>query len=209
MKSANASGAISSRRYTASSRYCLIQWPWMTGERECLTGQPTTHAARAPSPIVSVVADSRPAIDGDRGALDVARLLRAEEQRQRRNILRLAEPAQPVLDGRLLLQLVDRLAGRLRAHFEELIEALGLGRAGMNDVDVDAVLLALLRQRLGKIAHRSVDRSADREIGAWRARRAAADVDDKAVRRLQHRPERAAHPHATEQLERIAVHPGF
>src|SRR5712672_4340196 len=146
----------------------------MTGERECLTGQPTTHAALAPSPIVSVVADGRPAIDGDRGALDVARLLRTEEQRQRGNILRLAEPAQPVLDGGLLLQLIDRLAGRLRALFEKLIEPLGLGRAGMNDVDVDAVLLALLRQRLGEIAHRGVDRSADGEVGAGRARRAAA-----------------------------------
>src|SRR5882724_6937340 len=123
MKSANASGAISSRRYTASSRYCSIQWPWMTGERECLTGQPTTHAARAPSPIGSVVADRRAAIDGDRGALNVTRLLRTEEQRQRGNILRLAEPAQAVLGGRLLLQLVDRLAGRLRALIEELIVA--------------------------------------------------------------------------------------
>src|SRR6476620_297289 len=200
MKSANDSGAISSRRYTASSRYCSIQWPWMTGERECLTGQPTTHAALAPSPIVSVVADGRAAIDRDRGALNVARLLRAEEQRQRGDILRLAEPAQPILDGGLLLQLVDRLAGRLRALLEELIEALGLGRARMNDVDVDAVLLALLRQRLGEIAHRGVDRSTDRKIGAGRARRAAADVDDNAVRRLQHRPERAAHPHAAEQF---------
>src|SRR3954469_25817599 len=106
----------------------------MTGERESPPAKPPTHAALAPSLIVSVVADGRAAIDGDRGALDVARLLRAEEHGQRRNILRLAEPAWPVLDGGLLLQLVDRLAGRLRALFEELIEPLGLGRAGMNDV---------------------------------------------------------------------------
>ena len=151
----------------------------------------------------------RAAIDSDRGALDVPRLFRAKEQGQRGNILRLAEPADAVLGGGLGLQLIDRLAGRLGAHFDQLVEALGLGRAGMNDVDVDAVLLALLRQRLGEIAHRGVDRSADREIGAGRARRAAADVDDKAVRRLQHRPERAAHPHAAEQFQRVAVHPGL
>src|SRR5436190_21628386 len=99
----------------------------MTGERECLTGQPTTHAALAPSLLGSVIADGRAAIDGDRGTLDVARLLRTEEQRQRGNVLGLTEPAQPILDGGLLLQLVDRLAGCLRALLEQLIETLGLG----------------------------------------------------------------------------------
>ena len=81
-------------------------------------------------------------------------------------------------------QLLDRLAGRLAsACSSNSMETLGLGRAGMDDVDVDAVLLALLRQRLGEIAHRGVDRGADGEIGAGRARRAAADVDDEAVAR--------------------------
>jgi hypothetical protein len=79
----------------------------------------------------------------------------------------------------------------------------------MDHVDVDAVLLALLRQRLGEVAHRGVDRSADREVGAGRARSPTADVDDETVGGLEQRPERPAHPHAAEQLERIAVHPGL
>ena len=107
------------------------------------------------------------------------------------------------------LSCFDRFSRCLRALLDQLIEALGLGRAGMDDIDVDAVTFAELRQRLGEIAHRRIDRSADREIGAGRARRAAADIDDKTLRRLEQRPEQPAHAHAAEQFQRIAVEPGI
>src|SRR4029077_1017524 len=77
----------------------------------------------------------------------------------------------------------------------------------MDDIDVDAVALAELRQRLGEISHRRIDRRTDREIGPRRARCAAADIDDETLGGLEHRPKQPAHAHAAEELERIAIEP--
>jgi len=62
-----------------------------------------------------MVARRRAAIDRDGGTLDVARALGAQEQRQRRNVLGLAEPAHVALGQRLGAQLVDRPAQGRRA----------------------------------------------------------------------------------------------
>ena len=157
----------------------------------------------------SIIAHGCAAIDRDGGALDVTGLFGAQEQSERCDVFGLAQPAQAVFGGGLLLELFDGFSRRLRALLDQLIEALGLGRAGMDDIDVDAVTFAELRQRLGEIAHRRIDRRADREIGAGRARRAAADIDDKTLRRLEHRPEQPAHAHTAEQFQRITVEPSI
>src|SRR5262245_7482631 len=124
-----------------------------------------TQAAR--TLIGSVVTDGRSAIDRDRRALNVPRLLRTQKCRQRRDVLGLAETAQAVLDGRLLAQFVGRLARSLGALRDQFLEALGFGRAGVDHVDVDAIALAELRKALGEVAHGGVDRRADGEISAW------------------------------------------
>ena len=54
--------------------------------------------------------------------------------------------------------------------------------AGMDDVDIDVVAVAERGEALGEIRHRRVDRAADQEIRPRRARGAADDVDDVAVR---------------------------
>ena len=95
-----------------------------------------------------MVARRRAAIDRDGGALDVARALGAQEQRQRRNVLGLAEPAHVALGQRLGAQLVDRSAQRRRALPAQLVLPLGVGIAGMNDVDVDIIAIAELREAL-------------------------------------------------------------
>ena len=49
-------------------------------------------------------------------------------------------------------QLLDRLAQRRRPLLAQLFLPLGVGIAGMNDVHVDVVAVAELRQALGKLA---------------------------------------------------------
>ena len=79
------------------------------------------------------------------------------------------------------------------------------GVAGMDHVDVDAVAHAELGQSLRRIRQRRIDRAADGELGLRRARGAADDVDDVALRRLQHRPEQPREPDGGVILEREAV----
>ncbi len=98
-----------------------------------------------------MVAGRRAAIDRDGSALDVPRAVGAQEQRERGNILGLAEAAHVALGERLGAQLVDRPARCRRALPAQLVLPLGVGIAGMNDVDVDVIAIAELRQALGKI----------------------------------------------------------
>src|SRR5262245_421075 len=70
----------------------------------------------------------------------------------------------------------------------------------MNDVDVDVIAIAELRQALGKIGHRRVDRAADQKFGIGSACGAPDDVDDASLRGLQQRPEQPGEPHATKNL---------
>ena len=74
---------------------------------------------------------SRTAIDRDRRALDVARTLGTQEQRQRGDVLRLAEAARVVLDEGLGPQLLDRLAERRRALLAQLFLIGGSVNAAM------------------------------------------------------------------------------
>ena len=64
-----------------------------------------------------IITHRRTAIDCDRGALNVTRLLRTEKQCKRGNVSRLPEPAQAVFGRGLLLELFDRFAARLRSLF--------------------------------------------------------------------------------------------
>src|SRR5919197_2814905 len=109
------------------------------------------------------------AIDRDRGSLDVPGAFRAQEQRQRGDILRLAEAARVALAERLGPQLLDGSARRRRALAVHLLLPLGLGIAGMNHVDVDVIAVAELRQTLGEVGHCRIHRPADEELGIGRA----------------------------------------
>src|SRR5215472_10372395 len=148
-----------------------------------------------------------PAIDRDGGALDVPSALGAQKQRERRDVLGLAEAARVALGERLRAQLVDRPTQRRRALPAQLLLPLGVGIAGMNDVDVDVIAIAELRQALGKVGDRRVDRAADQKFGIGGACGAPDDVDDASLRSLQHRPEQPGEPHAAEELQREAVEP--
>jgi hypothetical protein len=147
------------------------------------------------------------AIDRDRGSLDVPRALGAQEQRERGDVLRLAEAAHVALAERLGTQFVDRPPQRRRALAAQLFLPLGVGIAGMNDVDVDVIAIAELRQALGEIGHRRIDGPADQELGIGRAGRAPDDVDHASLRSLQQRPEQPGESHATEEFQREAVEP--
>src|SRR6476619_7898959 len=112
----------------------------------------------------------RTAIDRDRRALDVARTLGTQEQRQRGDVLGLAEAARVVLDESLGPQLLDRLAERRRALLAQLLLPLGIGIAGVNDVHVDVVAIAELGQAFGKVGHGGIARAANKELGIRGAR---------------------------------------
>src|SRR5947207_5744028 len=90
-------------------------------------------------------------VDRDRGALDVACPLGAQEQGELGRVLRLADPAQPVLGERLGADFVRRDAHRFGTLLEQLHDPRGLGDARMDGVDVDAVALAEPRHALRKI----------------------------------------------------------
>ena len=77
----------------------------------------------------------------------------------------------------------------------------------MDDVDVDVVAVAQADEAFREIGEGGVDRATDQEFRPGRARRAADDVDDAAMRRLQERPEQPRHAHRAEELEREAVGP--
>src|SRR6267378_491278 len=91
-----------------------------------------------------------PAIDRDRGALDVARALGAQEQRHLGDVLRLPDAAQAVLLHQLLARRVRRDAACLRALLQQCRDAIGLGQPRMDDIDVDAVALAEPREPFGE-----------------------------------------------------------
>src|SRR6516225_1574671 len=84
---------------------------------------------------------------------------------------------------------------------------LGVGIAGMNDVDVDVIAIAEFGEALGKVGDRRIDRAADQEFGIGGACGAPDDVDDASLRSLQQRPEQPGEPHATEELQREALEP--
>ena len=77
----------------------------------------------------------------------------------------------------------------------------------MNDVHVDIVPIAELREPLREIGHRGIDRAADQKLRVRGARGAANDIDDGALRRLQQWPEQPGEPHAAEEFQRKAVEP--
>ena len=141
--------------------------------------------------------------------MDVARPRAGEEQRQLRDVLRLADTAQAALAQRLGAHLLNCLALRLGELLRELLVALGLRLPGVNDVNIDVVAVAERGEPLGKIRHRRVDRATDQEFRPRRARGAADDVDDIAVRLLEQRPEQPRQPHRGMKLEREAVGPGL
>src|SRR4051795_4259763 len=101
----------------------------MSGERECPTGQPITQAALGAgigcSSATSVIAHGAAAIDRGRGALDMARLLRAQEERERRDILDPPDPAYTALGQCRRPQFLDRLAGRGCALRQQFLLTLG------------------------------------------------------------------------------------
>src|SRR5882672_8871337 len=82
------------------------------------------------------------AVDRDGGALDVPGARAAQEQCQLGGILRLTDAAQAVLLHCLLARLLGRDAACLGALLEQRRDTVGLGQSRMDDVDVDAVLLA-------------------------------------------------------------------
>src|SRR5712691_3959549 len=122
---------------------------------------------RCPSSVVcrpSIDPRRSAAVDGDRHALDLPRAFRAQEQRERRDVLGLGNAADAAARQDLLAYLLDRLARRLRALRPQPRGPLGLGGAGMDRVDVDAVALAQLRQALAEGRHSAVDGAADQEV---------------------------------------------
>src|SRR5215213_5503236 len=125
---------------------------------------------RVPAPSWTlIISRGRAAIDRDGLALDVTRAVGAEKHRELGNVLWLTDAAEAVLGKRFGAQLFRRRAERCRTLLGELDRALRLSRAGMNDVDIDVVAIAELREGFGKIGHRSVHGSAD---GKFRIRRA-------------------------------------
>ncbi len=108
----------------------------------------------------------------------MARPRAAQKQRQLGDVLGLADAAQAALDQRLVAHLLHRLVLRLGELREQLLDAVGLRLAGMDDVDVDVVAVAERGEALGEIGEGRVDRAADQEVRSRRARGAADDIDD-------------------------------
>src|SRR5262245_35786063 len=117
-----------------------------------------------PGTDISVIPHRPATIDRGRGALNVACLLRTEEQRQRSHVLDLADPACAALGQCRSPQLLYRLARRSRALRQQLLLALGCRIAGMDHVDIHAIAHAELGQSLGEVRDRRVDRAADQTL---------------------------------------------
>src|SRR5262245_26806429 len=147
------------------------------------------------------------AIDRDRGALDLARGFRAQEQSERGDIFRRAHAAGPALGEALGAHCFDRLALRRRALLHQLLGALGRGLTGMDGIDVHAVAHAEARQSFGEVGSRGIDGAADQNLGLDGARGAADDVDDVPFGGLEQRPEQTREPHRAEEFQRKAVEP--
>jgi hypothetical protein len=135
----------------------------------------------------------------------VPRLVGGKEQRKLRDVLRLADTSQAVLRHRLLADLLRRRAARGRALLEQLPDAVGLGGARMDHVDVDAVALAEAGEPLGEVGAGGIHRAADQEQRVGGARRTADDADDAPLGRLEHRPEQFGETHGREVFQREAV----
>src|SRR5689334_9606387 len=118
----------------------------------------------------------RPAIDRDRGTLDVPGFLAGEKHSEVRDILRLADAAGAAFDDRFLSHLRRRFSLRLAELLEQGDDTIGLDHARVNDIDVDVVAVAHRGDALGEIGKGGIDRAADQEIRSGRARRAADDV---------------------------------
>ena len=129
----------------------------------------------------------------------------AQEQRELGHILRLADAAQAVLRHQLLARLIRRDAARLRALLQQRNDAVGLGQARMDHVDVHAVLLAEPGEPLGEIRHRGIDRAADRNSASGVRAAPPMMLTTWPSRFLQHRPEQFREPHAGEIFQREAV----
>src|SRR5262249_46574661 len=149
----------------------------------------------------SIESGRRAAVDRDGGALDLSRALGAQEQCERRNILRGRHAPRPALGDGGGANLIDRLAECRRALLQQLLGALGRGLTGMDRIDVDTVAHTEPRQPLGEVRGRGIDRTADQELGLDRARRPADDVDDVAFRRLEQRPEQSGQPHCAKEFQ--------
>src|SRR5262249_39660133 len=84
---------------------------------------------------------------------------------------------------------------------------VGLDEARMDAVDLHAVLLAAMGERLGEGRAGSVDRAADGEGRLRLAPAGGADRHERAAPPLEQRPGCARKPHVGEELQRKAILP--
>ncbi len=123
--------------------------------------------------------------------MDMARLVAAQEGDKGRRVLGLAKAPDALGLHPLGTNLVDAAVLVTRPRFQKLLQPLGLGLAGIDPVHIHVILKTLTGQRLAEIRQRRIDRAANHEFGVRRARRAADNHHDSAMRGDKRWPEQA------------------
>src|SRR3989475_8911692 len=143
-------------------------------------------------------AQKRTAIDSERLAGDVARLLRTEERTRGAELRRVAQPTHR-RGGRHTLDLFFRIGARGYGH---LADAVGEDAVRGEAVDGDAVWSELARKGLRETRHRGAHRVRQGDIGDRLADRDRRDAHDSAFpRSLQVRQPGSDQPHRAHERE--------
>ena len=89
------------------------------------------------------------------------------------------------------------------------LQAVGAHGAGIDRVDLHAVLNAQFRQRLAQRKQRRIHRPSNGELRAGRSSADSGDIDQRTPPFLELRPCGAAQAHRAEEFEGVAVVPVF
>ena len=114
-----------------------------------------------------------------------------DEGDEARNVIGGAEPGDADVLAVPFAHFGLALAGALHVSFHTTGKTLGVDIARMDAVDLHAVGLAEIGQRLGERRHRRVDGTTNGEARRRHAAAGAADADDRAAARLQEQAQAA------------------
>jgi len=137
----------------------------------------------------------------------MTRALRAKEQGQRRDIVDLADPADPAFRQGCRAQFVNRLAGCGSALRQQFLLPLSGRVAGVDHVDVTPSRMPSVTAP-GEIRDRCVDGPTDQKVCIRRARRTTDDIQHVSLRRLEQRPEQPREPHSGKIFQRKSIEEG-
>ena len=95
----------------------------------------------------------------------------------------------------------------LGARLNAMRQAIGMDIAGIDEIDTHAIRHTAIRERLGEIHQRRIDRTTNGKICTRQTPADTTDIHNATVGFVQMRPCCAGQPHSAEQLQRITIRP--